>query len=68
VVRVTETVNSCRSLVKKVFENGHKQDRKGDRKILLTLILLTTYVICEEEEVVFRGRGVMNRKDESLER
>jgi len=39
---VTETKNSCRSLVEKVFENGHMQDRKGDRRILLTLILWTT--------------------------
>lgn len=42
--RVTETNNSCRSLVEKVFENGHMQDRKGDRRILLTLIVCTTYV------------------------
>jgi hypothetical protein len=35
VVWVTETRNSCRSLVEKIFENGYMQDRKGDRRILL---------------------------------
>lgn len=51
--RVRETKNSCRSLVENVFENGHTQDRKGDRRILLTLIACTTFVICEEEGIVF---------------
>jgi len=50
---VRETKNSYRSLVENVFENGHTQDRKVDRRILVTLIVCTTFVICEEEGIVF---------------
>jgi hypothetical protein len=51
--RVRETKTSCRSLVENDFEDGHLQGRNRDRRILLTLIVCTTYVICEEEGIVF---------------
>jgi len=51
--RVRETKNSYRSLVENDFENGHLQGRNRDRRILLTLIVCTTHLICEEEGIVF---------------